>query len=154
MKDLSYSQSPGPSSELVDCLEAKCRSLEQFLMMTESLRDRLMSHDLSEVESFLNQRQGLIRTIDQLDERIRQMRLGQPLGGSPGGEKKKVSGLLNRIREVSERARIVDQDCTDRMAGWRDQVRGDFSKMRDSLKAVQGYVRKPMRSPKFLDVTR
>ena len=154
MKD--FSNSHAPSSALIDCLEAKQKALEQFLAMTETLRDRLASQDLSEVERLLNQRQGLIHTIDRMDDHIQTVKSqhSPDRGWPPEGEKKRVSWLLNRIRELSEKARAVDKECTDRMSGWRDQVRSDLSRMRDSLKAVHGYALKPMRPPKFLDVIR
>jgi len=151
-----FPSSSTPSSELIDCLDAKQKALEQFLAVTESLRDRLMSQDLSEVERLLSQRQGLIRAIDRMDEHFEMVKSRQSAGRGwpPEGEKKTVSGLINRIRDLSEKARIVDKECTDRMAGWRNQVRTQLSGMRDTLKAVHGYAQRPMRPPKFLDVTR
>ena len=154
MKDFPYST--GPSSELIDCLEAKQKAIEQFVTMTETLRDRLITQDLAEVERLLNQRQGLIRTIDRMDDYIQTMkaRHSSDRGWPREGEKKKVSWLVNRIRELSEKARAIDKECTDRMSGWRDQVKSDLSRMRESLRAVHGYALRPMRPPKFLDVIR
>jgi hypothetical protein len=154
MKDPRHSSDP--SRELLDWLEAKRRSLEEFLMLTKSLRDQLMTQDWREVEGVLKQRQDLIVTIDQMDVRIQDLRSRQPLDqvGFLDGQKNKISGLLNNLKDLSEKAQTVDKECVDRMTDWRGQVKGQLSRMRESLKAVHGYARKPVRSPKFLDVIR
>jgi hypothetical protein len=154
MKDPCHS--PDPSRELLDCLEAKRRSLEEFLTLTKSLKDRLMTQDWPEVDGVLKQRQDLIVTIDQMDVRIEGLRSRLPLDrdGLPDRQKKEISGLLNNLRDISEKAQTVDKECMDRMTDWRGQTKSELSRMRDSLKAVHGYARKPTRSPKFLDVVR
>jgi hypothetical protein len=154
MKDPHHS--PNPSLELLDCLEAKRRSLEEFLALTKSLKDRLMTQDWPDVEGVLKQRQDLIVTIDQMDVRIQDLRSRQPLDQEwlLDGQKKKISGLLNNLRDISEKAQTVDKECMDQMTDWRGQIKSQLSRMRDSLKAVHGYARKPTRPPKFLDVRR
>ncbi|MEI9475287.1 MAG: hypothetical protein WCO26_01740 [Deltaproteobacteria bacterium] len=154
MKDPHHSQKP--SLELSDYLEAKRRSLEDFLTLTKSLRDRLITQDWPDVEGLLKQRQDLIVTIDQMDVRIQELRSRQPLDQEwlLDGQKKKILSLLNNIRDLSEKAQTVDKECMDRMTDWQGQIKSQLSGMRDSLKAVHGYVRKPTRPPKFLDVRR
>ena len=154
MKDPHHS--PNPSLELLDCLEAKRRSLEEFLALTKSLKDRLMTQDWPAVEGVLKQRQDLIVTIDQMDVRIQDLRSRQPLDQEwlLDGQKKKISGLLDNLRDISEKAQTVDKECVDRMTDWRGQIKSQLSRMRDNLKAVHGYARKPTRPPKFLDVVR
>jgi hypothetical protein len=154
MKDLH--NPPSPLSELLDCLEAKRRALSDFLAMTESLRDRLMTQDLPEGERLLNQRRDLIDTIDRIDARIQEIRSRDPLdqGSLPEAQRKKILLLLNNIRDISEKAQIVDKECMNRMTDWRGQAKRQLSGMRDSLKAVHGYARQATRPPKFLDVIR
>jgi len=104
----------------------------------------------------LKQRQDLIVTMDQMDVRIQDLRSRQPLDREwlLDGQKKKISGLLNNLRDISEKAQTVDKERVDRMTDWRGQTKSQLSRMRESLKAVHGYARKPVRSPKFLDVIR
>ncbi len=154
MKD--HHHSPASLSELCDCLETKRRTFEQYLTNTEFLESRLTSQDLPEVERLLGQRQGLIDTIDQIDARIQDLRSSQPFNqeGLPDAQKKRISVLLDSIKDFSERAQVVDKACMGRMTDWRGLTKNQLSRTRDSLKAVHGYARKPMRPPKFLDVVR
>ena len=154
MKDPHHSQKP--SLELFDCLEAKRKSLEEFLTLAKSLRDRLITQDWPDVEGLLKQRQDLIVTIDQMDVRIQELRSRQPLDQEwlLDGQKKKILSLLNNIRDLSEKAQTVDKECMDRMTDWQGQIKSQLSGMRDSLRAVHGYAQKPTRPPKFLDVRR
>jgi hypothetical protein len=153
-------QNPHPSpdllSELVDCLEQKGKFLEAFLDLTKSLRDRLITQEWSGVEGLLKQRQDLTFAVDQMNVRIQVLRSRQPLDPKrlPDGQKKKISDLLNTLREISEKAQTVDKECMDRMTDWRGQIKSQLSRMHGSLKAVHGYVQKPTRPPKFLDVRR
>ena len=147
---------PDLLSELIDCLEQKGKFLEAFLDLTKSLRDRLTAQEWSGVEGLLKQRQDLIFTVDQMNVRIQALRSRQPLDpkGLPDVQRKRVSSLLDSLRAISEEARAVDKDCMDRMTEWRGQIKSQLSKTRGSLKAVHGYVQKPIRPPKFLDVRR
>jgi hypothetical protein len=153
-------QNPHPSpdllSELVDCLEQKGKFLEAFLDLTKSLRDRLITQEWSGVEGLLKQRQDLTFAVDQMNVRIQVLRSRQPLDPKrlPDVQRKKVSSLLDTLRAISEEARAVDKECMDRMTEWRGQIKSQLSRMRGSLKAVHGYVQKPTRPPKFLDVRR
>ncbi len=115
-----------------------------------------MTQNLPEGERLLNQRRGLIDTIDPIDARIQDLRSRHPLdqGSLPEAQRKKILLLLNNIRDISEKAQTVDKECMNRMTDWRGQVKSQLSEMRDSLKAVHGYARKPIRPPKFLDVIR
>ena len=154
MKDPHHS--PSPSLERLDCLEAKRKSLEEFLTLTKSLRDRLMTREWPDVEGLLKRRQDLIVTIDQMDARIQELRSRQPLDQEwlLDGQKKKILSLLNNLRDLSEKAQTVDKECMDRMTDWQGQIKSQLSRMRDSLRAVHGYAQKPTRPPKFLDVRR
>jgi len=154
MKDRHHS--PNPSLELFDCLEAKRKSLEEFLALTKSLRDRMMTQAWPDVEGLLKQRQDLIVTIDQMEARIQELRSRQPLDQDwlLDEQKKKISGLLNNLRDLYEKAQTVDKECMDRMTDWQGQIKSQLSRMRDSLRAVHGYAQKPTRPPKFLDVRR
>ena len=115
-----------------------------------------MTQDLPEGERLLNQRRGLIDTIDRIDAQIQEIRSRDPLDqeGLPDAQKKRISVLLDSIKDISERAQVVDKACMNRMTDWRGQAKRQLSGMRDSLKAVHGYARKPTRPPKFLDVVR
>lgn len=148
--------SPDLLSELIGCLEQKGKFLEAFLDLTKSLRDRLITQEWSGVEGLLKQRQDLAFTVDQMNVRIQALRSRQALDPNrlPDGQRKKISSLLDTLRAISEEARAVDQECMDRMTEWRGQLKSRLSRMRGSLKAVHGYVQKPARPPKFLDVSR
>ena len=115
-----------------------------------------MTQDLPKKKRLLNQRQGLIDTIDQIDAQIQEIRSRDPLDqeGLPDAQKKRISVLLDSIKDISERAQVVDKACMNRMTSWRDHTKSQLSRMRDSLKAVRGYAQKPVRPPKFLDVVR
>jgi hypothetical protein len=156
MSERASSFHPEEKSELFDCLERKISSLRNFLVLTESLRDRLCAQDLPEVEKLLDQRQGLIQTIDGLNGRIHEIRSesGVEEGPFPEVEKEKLLVILNHIEEIFEKARKLDRQCVDLMSLWRNDVRDQFSKMRDSLRAVHRYVGRSIREPRFLDVVR
>jgi hypothetical protein len=154
MKD--HHHSPASLSELCDCLETKRRALEQYLANTEFLESCLTSQDLPEAERLLSQRQGLIVTIDQFDARIQDLRSSHPFNqeGLPDAQKKRISVLLDSIKDISERAQVVDKACMGRMTDWRGLTKSQLSRIRDSLNAVRGYAQKRVRPPKFLDVVR
>jgi hypothetical protein len=153
-------KTPNPSSvlfsDLIETLEQKAKSLEAFLALTNSLRERLIAQEWSGIEGLLKQRQDLTFAVDQMDVRIRVLRAKQPpdAEGLPDAEGKRILDLLNAISGISEKARTLDRECAGLMADWREQTRGRLSTMRSSFKAVHGYNRKPVRPPKFLDVRR
>ena len=116
----------------------------------------MMTQAWPDVEGLLKQRQDLIVTIDQMEARIQELRSRQPLDQDwlLDEQKKKISGLLNNLRDLYEKAQTVDKECMDRMTDWQGQIKSQLSRMRDSLRAVHGYAQKPTRPPKFLDVRR
>ena len=148
MKEVSFSPTKG--SELFDCIEKKRKALQEFLTITETLEDRLKLQDIPEVEKLLDQRQGLIQTIDGIDDQIRKARSRNPLNE----QEQDISKRLRNIEDILQRAKISDKQCMDMTTAWRDDTKGQLSRMRHRVKAVHGYAQKQTRPPKFLDVMR
>jgi hypothetical protein len=135
---------------LFECLNHKLESLEKFLATTEMIRDCVESHDLHMLEDLLRQRQAVVDRVDRIDEQIRRIRaerLSEP-------QTEEITSLFRSIEEVLERSRILDQRCTEMLALWREDVRAHMARMREGLRVVHGYARRPIRPPKFLNVTR
>ena len=148
--------SPDLLPGLIECLDQKGKSLEAFLALTNSLRERLIAQEWSGIDGIVKQRQDLIFAVDQINVQIQVLQSKQPLDPErlPDAQRKKVTELLNTLRDVSEKAQAADKECMDRMTEWRDQTRSRLSRVRGSFKVVHGYVQKPIRPPKFLDVRR
>ncbi len=134
---------------LSDCLEKKLDSLKTFLVITEAIRDSVEAHHIQRLEQLLRQRQEVVNTVDMIDDQIRRIRSSGPLKK----QDEKTLSLFRGIEEILERSRALDQECTERMSLWREDVRDQLSKMREGLRAIHGYARRPIRPPKFLNVT-
>ena len=142
--------------EVSDCLERKLRSLKEFLVMTESLKDRINVRDIHGAEKLLVQRQGVIHEIDGIDHQIREVGTGRSPAQIqfPIEQKTKILSILSHIEEILEKARTLDKQCSDSMTSWRNDIKNQLLKTGESLKAVHGYAGKPVRQPRFLDVKR
>ena len=54
-------------------LEQKLAAFKEFLSATILLKEHLLSEDMKQIDSVIGHRQGLIRHIDNLDDRIKNM---------------------------------------------------------------------------------
>ena len=67
-----YQKNAEPDS-LPLILEQKLAAFKEFLSATILLKEQLLSENMKQIDSVIGHRQGLIRHIDNLDDRIKNM---------------------------------------------------------------------------------
>jgi hypothetical protein len=141
-------------AKLRHCLEEKRILLSKYLGLAESLRTRLDSRDAWGLASVLAEREVLIQKINRLNEEIRGIGAETFLEekrGTPELEEGARS-VSSGIEALLQQTKIIDQQCEDRLAAWRDEVKGELQRIRKDSKAVRQYRRGHFFQPKFLDV--
>jgi len=141
-------------AKLRHCLEEKQVLLSEYLDLTESLRARLDCHDVWGFASVLAERDVLIQKIGRLNEEIERtgaQTFMEEKQGLPESEEG-VRSVSSRIEELLKQTRIIDQQCEDRLAAWRDEVKGELQQTRNGSKTVRHYRRGYLFQPRFLDV--
>lgn len=124
-------------------LEQKLTAFEGFLSATLSLKERLLAgEDMEQIESLLGYRQGLMRHIDHLDSRIKNMtaHAGAMLMAEPApGKAKGTDALSAALEEKTARVSELNEECAAIAAGCRDELGKELAGIRNGRVALRGY---------------
>lgn len=138
--------------DLTTLLEKKIEILTQYLEITITLNFKIDSGEMEEIALLLDQRQGLIEEIMEIDQRLEKIRsqlkgYSESQNGS-GGE---IFRLNQRFLKDIEN---LDQLCIIKLAQERDRIRNQLSELHNKSKTAGFYLKYLIDIPRFLDIRR
>jgi hypothetical protein len=141
----------GYRDEVTMILDEMRGAYEEFLVATTGLRSALESDEAPEANTFIERREVLIRTIDDLDRRVRKLRLPTSPDQNPTATHHRAT-MARAIGEKLKAIISVNQQCDALAANGRERARQDLMRTRQQGAGLHGYAPKRQRSPRFLNV--
>ena len=146
----------GLGKEICSFLEKKLVFFNQYLLMTNQIKEACALNKEEYPGALISQRQACIYKIERIDESIRRI-----VGENPGGlerlsEKCKamIDGYLKRLKTVMEAVDLVDRELLGTLQADGKDMKRDLLKLQDMRHAAQGYKGKREVIPRFLDTVR
>ncbi|MCL5807306.1 MAG: flagellar protein FlgN [Deltaproteobacteria bacterium] len=140
-----------PAEEIFAMLVEKGKAYDEFLSVTELLKNAIETEEMEEVDRFIKCREELIGEIDGLDRRISRYQHSIPLD--------QRSAIFQRVASMSDdlggklrQINSTNQVCTAIAARSCEALRNDLTVINQQRQGIQGYVDKTQRIPKFLSV--
>ena len=113
-------------------LEQKLAAFKEFLSATISLKEQLLSENMKQIDSVIGQRQGLIRHIDTLDDRIKNM-TAHP------GINKQIDALSTALEETIAKVIALNEECAAISTNRRNELEKELADINNGRLALQGY---------------
>ncbi len=129
------------ADNLPHILEQKLSAFRDFLSATAALKESLLAQDMNRVNALTDHRQGLIRHIDGLDNRIKNMTAHAGtlrLGMAPEKENQ-IDALSTALEEAITQVIKLNGDCAAIAAGHRDALGRELSGINNGRLALRGY---------------
>jgi len=142
--------------EICSFLEKKLVFFNQYLLMTNQIKEACALNEEEYPGALISQRQACIYKIERIDESIKRI-----VGENPGrldrlSEKCKamIDGYLKRLKTVMETVDLVDRELMVTLQADRKDMKRDLLKLQDMRHAAQGYKSRREFTPRFLDTVR
>ena len=147
------------SDSLPFILEQKLAAFKEFLSATILLKEHLLSEDMKQIDSVIGQRQGLIRHIDNLDDRIKNVTThsGTNRMGITLEKGKQIEALSTALEETITKVITLNEECAAISTSRRDELEKELADINNGRLALQGYAGGTRnsgtnRTPRFLSV--
>jgi GTP1/Obg family GTP-binding protein len=118
------------------------------------MKQDLDSWDMKRLFVFLEERESLIKDMDQLDRKIDRLKKTSPFF------REHTSGLMNdraahsvtELKMIIEKLSRLENEYMERLRGKSEQLKNQLLRMRSGQQAIKGYDRRSENVPKFLDM--
>ena len=134
-------------------LEKKVSLFNQYLSITERMKEALRNKEESKLEGFLSKRQGCISKIERIDLSIKKIvKAGlSNLTNISNKYKMVIDSYLSDIRNIMTTVDLMDRELMVIVKEEGESIKAELLKMRNVRQAARGY-RKDFRCPaRFLD---
>jgi hypothetical protein len=122
-------------------LEQKLVAFKEFLSATTLLKEHLLSEDMEQIDSVIGHRQGLIRHIDNLDTRIKNMTMhpGTNRMGITSKKENQIEALSTALEETITKVITLNEECAAISTNRRDELEKELTGISNGRLALQGY---------------
>lgn len=134
--------------------EEKIGSLTNYLETTKSLNNKSSLNDLPEIFILLNQRQEIIKGIDNLDNQgWKTTGEGSELGDANGGE---PLSIPQRIEKILREIKYLDNQLKEKFISWQEEIKKELIANQLNFRMLHTYRQTFTHqvNPRFLDLRR
>jgi len=150
MKDMDLEK------EICSLLEKKRVFFDQYLSITERMKERLVDEKEGDPRASISQRQACINKIQKIDASLEKI-----MGNSSDklhnvSEKCKgmIDGYLRSLKTIMETVDLIDRELIVMVGAEGENIKGELLKLQDVRQAARGYHDKIKSAPRFLDTIR
>ena len=143
-----------PSNERDICsfLEKKLSLFQQYLSVTNRIKEAFIEGGKGNPGIFIAERQGLINGIEKINAAMK--RVSEKENGRQSVSEKnreKIEAHLQDIRKLMETVKPIDQELITMVGRAEEEAKRSLLKMRNARQAVSGYQRMGTSIPRFFD---
>ena len=140
--------------DICSYLEKKLSLFQQYLTVTNRIKDAFVAEGKGNPGVFIAERQGLIDGIEKIDSAMK--RVIEEDGRQSVSEKnrEKIETYLQDIKKLMETVKPIDEELITMVGREEEEARMSLLKMRNARLAVNGYQRMGESIPRFFDKLR
>ena len=140
--------------DICSFLEKKLSLFQQYLSVTNRIKDAFVAEGKGNPGVFIAERQGLIDGIEKIDSAMK--RVIEEDGRQSVSEKnrEKIETYLQDIKKLMETVKPIDEELITMVGREEEEARMSLLKMRNARLAVNGYQRMGESIPRFFDKLR
>jgi uncharacterized membrane protein len=139
--------------EICSFLEKKLVFFNQYLLMTEQIKEACARNKEEYPGALISQRQACIYKIERIDESIKEIVVENLDRLDRLSEKCKaiIDGYLKRLKIVMQTVDLVDRELMVTLQADRKNMKKALLELQDMRQGAQGYKNKRELPPRFLD---
>jgi len=150
MKDMDLEK------EICSLLEKKTVFFDQYLSITERMKESFVDKKERDPRASISQRQACVNKIQKIDASLEKI-----MGNSPDklhtiSEKCKgmIDGYLRSLKNIMETVDLIDRELIVMVGAEGENIKTELLKLQDVRQAAKGYRDKIKSTPRFLDTIR
>ena len=146
-----------PSSLLTGLQQEKVEALSEFVAVSETLYQCLLTRDFVEIGRHLEKRENLVYSIDDIDRRILQAYSGTSQsgpGGTPDTDEADEDPVIHNLMTLLREAADLNARCLSQAAFLREEFKNELAKTQEGWKAARRYLQQAGLPPRFMDIQR
>jgi len=150
MKDMDLGK------EICSLLEKKTVFFDQYLSITERMKESFANKKERDPRASISQRQACINKIQKIDASLEKI-----MGNSSDrvhniSEKCKgmIDGYLRSLKNIMETVELIDRELIVVVGAEGENIKTELLKLQDVRQAAKGYRDKIKSTPRFLDTIR
>jgi hypothetical protein len=122
-------------------LEQKLITFKEFLSATLLLKEHLLSEDMMQIDSVIDHRKGLMRRIDNLDNRIKNMSTHSNIILTRMASEKgtQIDYLSTALEELITKVIKLNEDCAAIATNRRCELGKELTGISNGRLALRGY---------------
>ncbi len=141
-----------PASLLINLTREKVEALWEFVAISETLYQCLLTGDFVEIGRQLEKRENLVHSIDDIDQKILQASSGispaRPGGSPEADEGPVVHNLKTLLREAAD----LNAQCLAQAALLQKEFERELETTRGSWTSARRFLQQAGSVPRFMDV--
>jgi len=142
--------------EICSLLEKKSVFFDQYLSITERMKESFVDKKERDLRASISQRQACVNKIQKIDASMEKI-----MGNSSDrvhniSEKCKgmIDGYLRSLKNIMETVELIDRELIVMVGAEGENIKGELLKLQDVRQAAKGYRDKIKSTPRFLDTIR
>ena len=142
--------------EICSLLEKKLALFNQYLTITERMKDAFIDNSAQDPRPFISKRQACIANIGRVDASVEKILERRSDGPYPISAKCRASidGYLKRLRSIMGTAELLDRELMGMVKEQSEDIKSELVELHNVRQAAGGYGGKMKSPPRFLDITR
>ena len=142
--------------EICSLLEKKLALFNQYLTITERMKDAFIDNSAQDPRPFISKRQACIANIGRVDASVEKILERRSDGPHPISAKCRASiaGYLKHLRSIMVTVDQMDREVMGMFKEQSEDIKSELVELQKVRQAARGYGDKVKSPPKFLDTTR
>ena len=142
------------ASPLLSLQQEKVEALWEFVAISETLYQCLLTRDFVEIGRQLEKRENLVHSIDDIDRRILQASSRTSQAGPGGTPEADEDPVVHNLKALLREAADLNAQCLAQAALLPEEFKKELATMREGWTAARWFLQQAGSAPRFMDIQR
>jgi hypothetical protein len=143
-----------PAFPPISLQQKKVEALWEFVAISETLYQCLLTRDFVEIGRQLEKRENLLHSIDDIDQRILQASSGTSQAGPGGAPEADEDPVVHNLMALLREAADLNAQCLGQAALLPEEFKRELATTREGWTAARRFLRQAGSAPRFMDIQR
>ena len=143
-----------PASLLISLKQEKVEALWEFVAISETLYQCLLTRDFGEIGRQLEKRENLVHSIDDIDRKILQASSGTSQAGPGGTPEADEDPAVHNLKALLREAADLNAQCLAQAALLPKEFKKELATTHEEWAAARWFLQQAGSAPRFMDIQR